>query len=129
MKFLRLLVLFSFFGASHLYAETWIAICKDGKSIQYNQTKDGNGYLYMKVKDSNNKTHTYQMARLKQTFHNGIAICGTVLENGTGSDGKPITQLCMNRSRQTVYVKYDHPTDTSMPIKSGVFCSASVWVN
>jgi len=129
MKFLRFLAVLSFLSASQLYGETWIAICKDGKNIQYNQTKDGTGYLYMKVKDADNKISTYQIARLEQNFYNGIAICGSVLENSKGNDGNPITQICMNKSRQTIYVKYDHPSNDEEPIKSGVFCDATVWVN
>ena len=53
----------------------------------------------MKVKDANNRFSTYQIAKLKQNFYNRVAICGTVLQNGTGNGGHPITQVCANRSR------------------------------
>jgi len=116
--------------SSMTYAATWIAICNDGKNLQYNQTRNGSGFLYMKVKDSRGGYHTYQMAKLKQTFYNGIAICGTVLKNGTGNSvtgGNPITQLCANKSRKTIYVKYKHPYQ-NRPFESGVFCRAKVIV-
>ena len=114
--------------SSMTYATTWIAICNDGKNIQYNQTLNGSGLLYMKVKDSRGVYQTYQMARLKQTFYNGIAICGTVLKNGTGNSAtgrNPITQLCANKSRKTIYVKYKHPYQNKR-FESGVFCRADV---
>ena len=67
----------------------------------------------MKVKDANNRFSTYQIARLKQTFYNGIAICGTVLQNETGRGGNPITQVCANKSRDTLCLKYKHPYNPS----------------
>ena len=126
MKNMLLTIAFALFAGS-AYSSTWIAVCNDGKNIQYNQTKDGTGFLYMKVKDARNRTHTYQIARLKQTFHNGVAICGTVLENGTGNTGTPITQVCANKSRKNIYVKYKHPYE-DRPIASGIFCKATVSV-
>ncbi len=116
-------------SSSLAYAKTWIAICNDGKNIQYNQTVNANGFLYMKTKDSNGRYHTYQIARLKQTFYNGIAICGTVLKNGTGITGNPITQVCANKSRRNIYIKYKHPYIRNRPWESGVYCSATVSVN
>ena len=91
-------IFFSVLGittGSSAYAATWIATWNDGKNIQYNQTVGGKGLLYMKVKDSKGKHHTYQIAKLKQTFFNNTAICGSVLKNGTGNPGTgghPITQ-------------------------------------
>lgn len=109
-------------------AATWIATCNDGKNIQYNQTLKGAGLLYMKVKDSHGKYHTWQIAKLKQTFYNGIAICGTVTGNGYGNAAtghNPITQICANKSRKNIYVKYKHPYVVK-PFESGVYCSANV---
>ena len=126
MEVLKCLVALSFLTSGSVFAKTWIATCTDGKNIQYNQTENGTGFMYMKVKDSSGNYSIYQMARLEQTFSNGTAICGTVLENGTGNSGKPITQLCANKSRKTIYVKYKHPYDSSQPVKSGVFCKAKV---
>lgn len=112
------------------FAATWIAICNDGKNIQYNQTLNGAGLLYMKVKDSKGTMHTWQIAKLTQTFYNGTAICGTVTGNGYGNaaTGKnPITQICANKSRNTIYVKYKHPYEVK-PFESGVYCTATVTV-
>jgi hypothetical protein len=109
-------------------AETWIAVCNDGKNFQYNQTVDGNGFLYLKGEDQ--ASGGYQIAPLYQTFYNGTAICGTVRGNGTGTaatGGNPITQICANRSRNTIYMKYKHPTE-DRPFDSAVYCSATVEV-
>lgn len=111
-------------------AVTWIAICNDGQNIQYNQTLNGSGLLYMKVSDDQGKMHTWQVARLEQTFYNGTAICGSVLNNGHGNaatGGHPITQVCVNKSRKTIYLKYKHPYEPK-DFESGVFCKADVTV-
>lgn len=111
-------------------AATWIAVCNDGKNIQYNQTLNSSGLLYMKVKDSNGKYHTWQIAKLTQTFYNGTAICGTVTGNGTGNaatGSNPITQICANKSRKNIYVKYKHPYEVK-PFESGVYCSATITI-
>ncbi|MBF0207447.1 MAG: hypothetical protein HQK53_11215 [Oligoflexia bacterium] len=130
MKKLNLLVLLLSFSVSlNLFAApTWIAICNDGQNIQYNQTQNGTGFLYMKVKADNGQVSTYQMARLNQSFYNGIAICGSVVGNGNTNNGGPITELCINKDRKTVYVKYHHPYEGG-EVKSGVFCSANVRIN
>lgn len=107
-------------------AETWIATCTDGQNIQYNQSVGGNGFLYLKGQGQSGGG--LQIARLEQTFFNGTAICGTVTGNGTGSTatgGHPITQLCANRSRNTIYIKYKHPYE-DRPFESTVFCAARV---
>lgn len=112
--------------ASTAAAETWIAICTDGKNLQYNQTVGGNGFLYLKGREQN--SGGYQIARLEQTFFNGTAICGTVPGNGTGSPAtgsNPITQVCANRSRNNIYIKYKHPSE-ERPFESEVFCDARV---
>ena len=75
-----LLVLASLTFATSSFSATWIAMCKDGQRLQYNQTLNGNGFLYLKGINANNGG--IQVARLKQTFYNGTAICGTVLKNG-----------------------------------------------
>ncbi|WP_455216701.1 hypothetical protein [Kaarinaea lacus] len=116
--------------SSNCNAATWIAICNDGQNLQYNQTLNGKGLLYLKVKDSSGKTHTWQIAKLDQTFYNGTAICGTVPGNGVGNaatGSNPVTQVCANKSRKTIYVKYKHPYEVR-PFESGVFCNANVTV-
>lgn len=108
-------------------AETWVAVCNDGQNLQYNQTVDGNGFLYLKGSGGGGG---FQIARLDQTFYNGTAICGTVPGNGTGSaetGGHPITQLCANRSREIIYIKYKHPYE-DRPFESATVCAARVEV-
>ena len=107
-------------------AETWIAICNDGQRLQYNQTRDGNGFLYLKSSETRG-SGGIQMARLTQTFYNGIAICGTVVGNGIGNTGEPITQLCANKDRGLIYIKYKHPYEP-LPIEGKDFCTATVTV-
>jgi len=107
-------------------AQTWIAVCNDGQNFQYNQTVDGNGFLYLKGRQQ--ASGGLQIAPLQQSFFNGTAICGTVRGNGTGSaatGGHPITQICANRSRNNIYIKYKHPTE-DRPFESTEFCSADV---
>jgi len=116
--------------SSAAHSATWIASCNDGNNIQYNQTIGGNGLLYMKVRDDNGRMHTWQVARMEQTFYNGTAVCGSVLQNGRGnaaSGANPMTQVCANKSRKTIYVKYKHPRE-NRPFESGVFCKATVTV-
>lgn len=106
-------------------AETWVAICTDGQNFRYNQTVDGNGFLYLKGQQ---QSGGYQVARLEQTFFNGTAICGAVPGNGVGAPAtgsNPITQICANRSRSNIYIKYKHPTE-DRPFESDVFCEARV---
>lgn len=50
MKLLKLAMALGFLSASHLYAKTWIAICNDGKNIQYNQTENGTGFFIYESK-------------------------------------------------------------------------------
>ena len=124
----KLLVTLLFLTSYCAFSATWVGICNDGKNIQYNQTEEGRGILYMKVKDDQGRYSTYQMGVLEQTFENGISICGTFVGNANGSFGGPMTQLCMNRSRNIIYVKYQHPYQ-DQPMKSGVFCNAQVFIN
>src|SRR3989344_5834427 len=117
MKLVNGIILSGILCANLAMAKTWVAVCNDEKNIQYNQTENENGFFYMKVKDSQGTFHSYQVAKLKQTFFNGIAICGTVLENGNGSTGVPITQLCANQSTGKIYVKYKRPYEPSKPFE------------
>ncbi|MBI2603673.1 MAG: hypothetical protein HYW48_11530 [Deltaproteobacteria bacterium] len=128
MKLISGIILSGFLFANVAMAKTWVAVCNDDKNVQYNQTENGNGFLYMKVKDGQGTFHIYQVAKLKQTFFDGAAICGTVLENGNGSTGVPITQICANQREGKIYVKYKHPYEPSKPFESGVFCDAAVRV-
>lgn len=102
-------------------ATTWVATCNDGKNIQYVQTVDGAGYLYLKT-----STDFYQTARLSQTFASDGVVCGTVQANApAGAD--PITQVCINKSRQAISLRYIRPgTALDAAQDAGEFCSATV---
>ncbi len=102
-------------------AATWVAICTDGKNVQYNQTIGGTGFLYLTTDKG-----TYQTARLVQTFYNGTAVCGAV--HGNAPDGaEPITQVCTNKSRGIIYLKYQNPTRPGSSVQdAGTFCKATV---
>lgn len=102
-------------------ATTWVATCNDGKNIQYVQTVNGAGYLYLKTSKD-----FYQTARLSQTSASDMVVCGTVQANApTGAD--PITQLCIDKSRQTISLKYIHPGAAGSATQdAGEFCAASV---
>ena len=104
-------------------AATWVAVCNDGKTIQYNQTIGGTGFLYLKTDKG-----IYQTARLVQTFYNGTAVCGAV--HGNAPPGaEPITQVCANKSRNIIYLKYQDPTKPgSSIVEGGTFCAAKVTV-
>ena len=104
-------------------ATTWVAVCNDGKPVQYNQTVGGVGFLYLKTDKD-----IYQTARLSQTFFNGEAICGTVQANAPAG-AEPITQVCMNKSRQIIYLKYKNPSVAGSAVQdAGVFCKATVTI-
>lgn len=112
--------------SSSVSAEMWTAACNDGKNLQYNQIVNGQGLLYMRVEMPDGYMNTYQVARLEQTFFNGTAICGTVDGNGIGVTGEPLTQICANRDRRIVYIKYKHPHNPQAPMVSGVYCAADI---
>ncbi len=102
-------------------ATTWVATCNDGKNLQYVQTVNGAGYLYLKTSKD-----FYQTARLSQTFTSDSVVCGAVQANApTASD--PITQVCINKSRQAIALRYIRPGSTaSAPQEVGEFCAATV---
>ena len=66
------------------------------------------------------------MAKVKLDFDNGVAVRGAILGNSMTNNGKPITEIGLNKSRNTVYVLYRHPWQNN--IKSGVFCKAKIKV-
>ena len=106
-------------------ATTWVAICNDGQHLQYNQTVGGPGFLYLH--DNPAMNGGIQIARLTQSFYNGIAICGAVIGNGTGAGGVPLTQLCANKDRKIIYIKWQSP-QAGVPMKDFTFCQANVRV-
>ncbi len=101
-------------------ATTWVATCNDGKALQYVQTVKGDGFLYLMV----NKEF-YQAARLTQTVDGDTTICGAVLANVPAATS-PLTQVCINKSRQTISLKYQDPHAAGGTKDVGEFCAASV---
>lgn len=102
-------------------AETWIATCTDGSELGYNQPVGGQGELFLM---------NTRIAHLRQTFHNGTAICGSIPGNGIGTAAtgrNPVTQICANRSRGIIYLKYKHPWE-NRPFEDTVYCQATVRV-
>jgi hypothetical protein len=102
-------------------ATTWVATCNDGKNIQYVQTVNGAGYLYLKA----NKDF-YQTARLSQTFAGDAVVCGTVQANSPAG-AEPITQVCIDKSRHTISLKYVTPGSAGhAALDAGEYCAATV---
>lgn len=121
---LALLVL----STSAFSGERWIAKCTDGNSLHYVQKYKGTGHLFVEVKNPQGENILFPIATLKQSKSTAVSICGTVLGN-SDPQGHPISQVCMNRERQIVYIKFDHPKkDGSEPVKEGEFCKADVKV-
>jgi opacity protein-like surface antigen len=104
-------------------AATWVAVCTDGKNVQYNQTIGGVGFLYLKTDKG-----IYQTARLAQTFSNAAVVCGTVYENAPAG-AEPITQVCAYKTRKIISLRYRDPTKPGSSIQdAGTFCAAKVTV-
>jgi hypothetical protein len=102
-------------------ATTWVATCNDGKNVQYVQTVNGSGFLYLKT----NKDF-YQTARLSQISAGDEVVCGAVQSNAP-ANAEPITQVCINKSKQAIYLKYRSPAASGMAVQdAGVFCAATV---
>lgn len=102
-------------------ATTWVASCNDGKNLQYVQTISGAGYLYLKTaKDY------FQTARLSQTFNSENVICGAVQGN-VAAGAAPVTQLCIDKSKQMIFMKYRNPGAAGAEaLDAGEFCAATV---
>jgi hypothetical protein len=118
-KFIFALVLMSMTGVA-ANATTWVATCNDGKAVQYVQTIKGEGFLYLMV----NKEF-YQIARVAQTMDSDTMICGAVQSNVAAS-ASPLTHVCINKSRQSISLKYQDPHSSGSAKDVGVFCAASV---
>ena len=104
-------------------AATWVAVCTDGKNVQYNQTIGGVGFLYLKTDKG-----IYQTARLAQTFSNAMVVCGTVYGNAPAG-AEPITQVCANKTRKIISLRYQDPTKPGSKLQdAGTFCTATVTV-
>lgn len=118
-KIVMALAVFAMTGVA-ANATTWVATCNDGKNLQYVQTLKGDGYLYLMV----NK-ELYQTARLSQTVEGEATICGAVQSNVQGGTN-PLTQVCINKSRQTISLKYQDPHAAGGVKDVGDFCAATV---
>lgn len=104
-------------------AASWVAVCNDGKNVQYIQTVDGVGFLYLKT-----DKEFYQTARLSQTSFDGETLCGTVHSNAAAG-AEPVTQVCINRAHQDITLKYKDPTAAGGTVQDvGVFCPATVTI-
>ena len=125
----RIIVLISLFllSTSAIAAERWVAKCTDGKDIHYVQKYKGVGHLFMTVTTPFDNIEILPIATLKQSKITDVSICGVVQGNG-GTFARPISQVCMNRKLQIIYVKFDDPTANTGMIE-GEFCKADVKVH
>ena len=106
-------------------AQQWEAKCTDGKNLHYLQTLNGEGYLYMTVNLPTNEKRVFPFARMRQTMFNGEAICGEIVNGLRTRTNKPVTQYCINRVSNLIYMKYQDPLE-QQPLVSGKFCDATV---
>lgn len=109
-----------------LATERWVAKCNNDQQIQYVQKYKGAGYLFMQVKTPFGDYKMFPMATLQYSTSNSVSICGVVSGN-KDPQGQPIAQVCMNRDRNIIYMKFNHPRDKK-GIQEGEFCKASVSV-
>ena len=121
MRKLILLAALAASTAAAANAASWVAVCKEGKGVQYIQTVGGLGFLYLKT-----DKEFYQTARLSQVSFDGDTLCGAVHET---TATEPVTQLCINKARQEISLKYADPTVKNGAVEEvGVFCPATVTV-
>ncbi len=106
-------------------AQQWEAKCTDGKNLHYLQTINGDGYLYMTVTLPDNNKRVFPFARMRQTMFNGEAVCGEIVNGLRTRGNKPVTQFCVNRRSNLVYLKHQDPLE-QQPLYSGKFCDATV---
>lgn len=128
MKKWVLMTAFALLCSGEAEAATWIARCNDGQHLQYNQTVGGGGILYLWTTDGVIPGTGTQMAVLTQTSINADTICGTVTGNPTLPGGAPLSQLCANKTKGIVTIKWQSPVPGSA-VKEGLFCKANVSVN
>ncbi len=123
MKVVKLLagsVLGLLFLAGSVSAETWIGSCN---GIQLNFDRDAKRILlYMKTDKG-----TFQVGKGKITFDNGTALRGSLIGNTSGT-GKPLNDVGMNKSRNTIYLLH-YDMNSGQPNDGGVFCKTEVRVN
>ncbi len=101
-------------------AATWIASCNDGQKVQYNQIVGNHGDLYFRTASG-----TYQISNTAQDSITADVICGHTTDGGT-----EVTQVCADKAKQTIFIKYKNPTvPGSSWVDVGVYCKASVSVH
>ncbi len=124
----RIIVFISLFLLSTpiIAAERWVAKCINGEKIHYVQKYKSVGHLFMTVETPFNNTEVVPVATLRQSKITDVSICGVVQGNG-GTLARPISQICMNRKLQIIYVKFDDPVENTGLIE-GEFCKADVKV-
>ncbi|HPY42274.1 MAG TPA: hypothetical protein PLM98_17235, partial [Thiolinea sp.] len=71
----------------------------------------GDGYLYMTVNLPTNEKRVFPFARMRQTMFNGEAICGEIVNGLKTRTNKPVTQYCVNRVSNIIYMKYQDPLE------------------
>ena len=119
-----LIVLILLISHQAFASERWIAKCNDDRAIHYVQKYKGAGYLFMQVKTPLGEYKMFPMVTLQYSTSTSVSICGVILGNKDPL-GQSIAQLCMNRDRQIIYMKFDHPQDNK-GIQEGEFCKATV---
>ena len=104
-------------------AATWVAVCTDGKNVQYNQTIGGKGVLYLETANGD-----YQGITLAQSSYDGNAVCGTTgVELPSGA--APFIKVCANKTRKIISLRYQDPTKPGSKLQdAGTFCTATVTV-
>jgi len=75
---------------------SWVAVCNDGKNVQYIQTVDGVGFLYLKT-----DKEFYQTARLSQTSSTERHCAAPSIPTRLPAQ-EPVTQVCINRAHQDI---------------------------
>ncbi len=119
-----LVTLILLLSSQALWAERWIAKCSDGQHISYMQNHNGTGYLFTQVTTPFGKNEAFPIATLQYSSKTAVSICGQILGN-KDPKGQAIAQVCMNRDRQIIYIKFNHPRDNN-GIQEGEFCKASI---
>jgi hypothetical protein len=110
--------------AANAAETTWIAACTDGKTLQYNQTIGGKGFLYLEMADGD-----YQGIALAQKSYDGNVIC-SVVDDHTPPNGNHSLKVCADKAHNTITLKYKDPTGKGQSIDdSAPYCSATVTVH
>ncbi len=124
----KLLLLAALAAAAPLSANaaTWIAVCNDGNHVQYNQVPGAAGQLYF----SNAMTHGLQIAALTGTTSSATMVCGAVNANPPPGLTPPLSQLCIDKTTNTITMKWHNPTiPGGTAVDQGKFCTATIKIS